>query len=48
MMAAKTRTLEARVPTGIAVRKSRAKVSMLKGTSKQQVAETALLLTLHY
>ena len=44
MMAAKSRMLEARVPTGIAVRKNRAKVSMLKGTSM----ENALLLTLPY
>ena len=48
LMAAKSRTLEARVPTGIAMRRNRAKVSMLKGTSKEQVAETALLLALHY
>jgi hypothetical protein len=48
LMAAKSRMLEAHVPTGIAVRRNKAKVSMLKGTSIQQVAETALLQTLHY
>ena len=44
-MAAKSRMLEARVPTGIAVWRNKAKASMLKGTSIKPTAETALL---HY